>query len=285
MSSFVNKLNPLVLNVGLAMHNADWNWKNVSSPITRIYYVTEGEAKVEFSGYTQVLSPGNMYYIPAFTKHSYCCDSKFTHYYLHLYEDNKFNLNLLDSWDLPIEIPGTDLDLLLIKRLCEINPHMSLPKSDPATYDTNSILRQNLLINKKRTMCDRVESRGIVYQLLSRFLKRAVKKVNSGDERIEKAISYINMHIHETINLDLLAEEACLSKDHFIRLFRKETGITPLKYVNKKKIEKAQLLLLTNDMPVKNVAMSLSFEDYSYFSRLFKKKTGLTPQEYRNSVF
>lgn len=37
MASLVDKLHPLVLNVGLAVHNADWNWKNVNSPFTRLY--------------------------------------------------------------------------------------------------------------------------------------------------------------------------------------------------------------------------------------------------------
>ncbi len=65
---------------------------------------------------------------------------------------------------------------------------------------------------------------------------------------------------------------------------KKETGVTPSKYINQKKIEKAQLILVTDEMSVKNVAFSpFSFDDYSYFNRLFKKTTGLTPQEYRNS--
>ena len=102
-------------------------------------------------------------------------------------------------------------------------------------------------------------------------------------EALEKAILYIRKHIYETIDLTTLAENSCLSKDHFIRLFKKETGITPLKYINQKKIEKAQLILITDETPVKNVAFSLSYDDYSYFNRLFKKTTRLTPQEYRNS--
>lgn len=40
MALLVDKLHPLVLNVGLAVHNADWNWKNVNSPFTRLYYIT-----------------------------------------------------------------------------------------------------------------------------------------------------------------------------------------------------------------------------------------------------
>ena len=47
------------------------------------------------------------------------------------------------------------------------------------------------------------------------------------DNRIEEAIHYIRKHINETIDLRVLAENSCLSKDHFIRLFKKETGDTP----------------------------------------------------------
>lgn len=45
MALLVDKLHPLVLNVGLAVHNADWNWKNVNSPFARLYYITEGTAQ------------------------------------------------------------------------------------------------------------------------------------------------------------------------------------------------------------------------------------------------
>lgn len=42
----IDTFHPFVLNIGLAQHNADWNWKNVSSPFARLYYVTEGSAKI-----------------------------------------------------------------------------------------------------------------------------------------------------------------------------------------------------------------------------------------------
>ena len=50
MNLQVEQMHPLVLNVGLAVHNADWNWKNVNSPFTRLYYVTEGSAQIELPG-------------------------------------------------------------------------------------------------------------------------------------------------------------------------------------------------------------------------------------------
>lgn len=81
-----------------------------------------------------------------------------------------------------------------------------------------------------------------------------------------------------------LADIACVNGCYLIRLFKREVGLSPLRYINQKKIEKAQLLLLTADMPVKEIAYELGFFDLSYFIRLFKKKVGVTPQEYRASM-
>lgn len=281
MTLQVEQMHPLVLNVGLAIQNGDWNWKNVNSPFTRLYYVTEGTAKIELPDGIHILRPHHMYFIPAFTQHTNICDSYFVHYYLHIYEDLYSENDWLDYCNFPVEIEATDLDLSLFKRLCEINPHMTLQKSDPTTYDNNPTLIQNLIKNRQRAFCDKVESRGIVFQLLSHFLKHAQPKIEMEDNRIAKAVLYIRKHLNEPIEIEKLSEISCLSKDHFIRLFKKELGATPLQYINQKKIEKAQLLLITEDLAVKEIAFQLAFEDYSYFNRLFKKITGVTPQEYR----
>lgn len=281
MNLQVEQMHPLVLNVGLAVHNADWNWKNVNSPFTRLYYVTEGSAQIELPDGIYTLSPKHMYFIPAFTIHTNICKSNFVHYYLHIYEDHYSDNDWLDHWKFPVEIEATDLDLALFKRLCEINPHMTLQKSDPTTYDNNPTLMQNLIKNRQRAFCDKVESRGIVFQLLSRFFKQGQSKIEMEDNRIAKTVLYIRKHLNEAIELEKLAEISCLSKDHFIRLFKKELGTTPLQYINQKKIEKAQLLLITEELAVKEIAFQLAFDDYSYFNRLFRKTTGVTPQEYR----
>lgn len=281
MNLQVEQMHPLILNVGLAVHNADWNWKNVNSPFTRLYYVTEGSAQIELPDGIYTLSPKHMYFIPAFTIHTNICKSNFVHYYLHIYEDHYSDNDWLDHWKFPVEIEATDLDLALFKRLCEINPHMTLQKSDPTTYDNNPTLMQNLIKNRQRAFCDKVESRGVVFQLLSRFFKQGQSKIEMEDNRIAKTVLYIRKHLNEAIELEKLAEISCLSKDHFIRLFKKELGTTPLQYINQKKIEKAQLLLISEELAVKEIAFQLAFEDYSYFNRLFKKITGVTPQEYR----
>ena len=282
MTQSIDQLHLLILNVGLAIHNADWNWRNVNSPFTRLYYVTEGAARILLPTGIQELKPDHLYLVPSFTTHSYLCDTHFAHYYLHIYEDHQSESSILEDFSFPTEIPAGDLELPLIKRLCGINPTMQLPQSDPTSYDNNPTLIKNIIKNKQRTFCDKVESRGIVYQLMARFLKDAQPKTEINDDRIQKVLSYIRKNIYKTIDIDSLAAISCLSKDHFIRLFRKEVNNTPLQYINQKKIEKAQLILITDSMPVKNISYLLAYEDHSYFNRLFKKLTGVTPQQYRD---
>lgn len=284
MNFSVDQLHLLTLNVGFAHHNGDWNWKNVRSPFARLFYVTEGEAQVIIESNQYKLTSGHLYFIPAFTEHSYVCDAAFTHYYIHIYEDQQQDTSILDEWTLPTEVKATATDLELVKRLCYINPFLKLADSDPLSYDNHSTLVNNIQMNKRRPFCDKVESRGILYILMSRFLKYATPKVEVRDDRIHQTQAYIRKHLDTSLDIRLLAEKACMSKDHFIRIFKSETGETPNVYITKRKLEKAELLLVTTDMPIKNIADALGYEDSSYFNKLFKKHTGITPQQYRENL-
>ena len=280
-----DKLHLLTLNVGLTNHYGDWNWKNVRSPFARLYYVTEGTAQVEMSSCVYTLKPNHLYFIPAYTTHSYICDSKFSHYYIHIYEDQQSETSMFDKWDFPVEVSANDTDLGLVKRLCEINPFLKLPQSNPDAYDNHQTLISNLELNRRRPFCDKVESRGILFILMSRFLKYATPKTDVRDDRIQMSLTYIRKNIGSRLNIEQLADKACMSKDHYIRVFKHETGETPNAYITKRKMEKAELVLLTTDLPVKSIADLLGYDDYSYFNRIFRKNSGMTPLQYRASHF
>ncbi|MCC8114730.1 MAG: AraC family transcriptional regulator [Bacteroidales bacterium] len=280
----IDHLRLLLLSIGLARHNGDWNWKNVNSPFARLYYVVEGNAQIILPSGEYDLSPGRMYYIPAYTTHSYRCTGVFTHYYLHIYEDLQMHdASLLEKFDFPIEILPEPMDLQLIMRLHSLNPTMQLPQSNPLSYDNSKTLHENILRNKHRQLSIRVESRGILFLLMSRFLSQATPKKLATDNRVQKALDYIQTHLSKPLTIEELADMACLSKDHLTRLFKKEMGMPPLHYINQKKVERAQLLLLTEDTPIKTIAYQLGYEDPSYFNRIFRKYTGQTPAEYQAS--
>lgn len=277
----IEKLDVYTLNVGYASHNADWNWKNVQSPFARLYLVVDGIAEIELPDGTYRLSPGHLYFIPAFTRHSYICDSYFSHYYLHIYEKQTGETGILEECYMPVEVKAEEHDIDLFKRLAHINPFMKLPTSNPDGYDNHQTLVSNMQMNVKRPFCDKVESRGILFILLSRFLKHASPKVEVSDDRIRQALAIIRHSLNRHLDITTIAREVCMSKDHFIRTFKKETGATPNTYIIRKKMEMAQLMLLTSDNPIKSIAMQLGFADDSYFNKSFRKFAGKSPQQYR----
>lgn len=281
MISTAQQLHLLILNVGKATQYADWNWRDVRSPFSRLYYVSEGSACILFPDRQQTLRAGYLYYIPAFTTHSYVCEGLFTHYYVHIYENDTSGESPLDSLALPSEVAAHALDAHLVERLCEINPSLRLSDSDPAIYDNQPTLLRSIARSTQLVLGQQVESEGILFQLLSRFIECATPKEEAGDSRIQQVLRHIRRHIYEPLSVPALADVACLSSSHLIRLFRKETGLTPLQYVNLKKMEKAQLMLLTSDTPVKNIILQLGFSDPSYFDRLFRRQLGMTPLQYR----
>lgn len=283
MTPFLQNSRFYVLNVGYAVHSNDWNWENIRSPFARLYLVTEGSASVKLNSGIYELTPGHLYLIPSFTLHSDICHNHFEHYYLHIYEDSSCEVRLFEDWDFPIEVEAEEIDRLLFKHICEINPAMKLPQSNPVSYDNSQSLFQNIQRNNLSENYKFMESNGIVLQLVSRFLKYSKPKEMAGDDRIQSALSYIRKNINQKIDIDELSEKSFLSKDHFIRLFKKEVGQTPLSYITQRKLERAELILATTDTPVKQIAYNLGYDDHSYFNRLFREKMGITPQQYRES--
>ncbi len=273
------------LHIGYWEHHADWNFDNINSPFFRIYLVMKGEASVLMNHREQVLTPGHLYIIPPFTTHTDRCDSDFSLYYIHVFEtmeDRRYSL--FEHFSFPFEIDSTSLDKVLIERLIQINKGRKLQYSDPKKYDNQATLMQMISQNGLGDYSEFIETRGILLQLFSRFLPYAKVLAQTSDAGIINVKKYVREHICEIITVKTLADICCLSEDHFIRLFKKEMGITPLEYIQQKKVEKAQTMLVFDHLSVKDVAYTLSYTNQSYFIRLFKKFTGSTPGEYKSTI-
>ena len=280
----IESMNLLMLNVGMACHNGDWNWKNVCSPFTRIYYVTEGKALLHFSNQTISLRAGNLYIIPAYAVHSYECTGVFNHYYLHVYEGFKNDLDVMEFYHFPTEVKGSPDEEEIFRMMCQRHPQARLPESNPQAYDNATQFTDYVQRYRDMALWEKMELRGAILMLFSRFMHEATPRIWTQDERMKRVLAHIHSNICRTLDLEELADVACITKPYLIRLFKREVGISPLQYINKKKIERAQLLLFTVDKPIKDIAYKLGFSDHSYFIRLFHKLSGITPQEYRTRM-
>lgn len=279
----IESLNLLMLNMGYAQHNGDWNWKNVQSPFTRIFLVTEGSAMLHSEGRTTELTPNHMYIIPAGTLHSYECTGVFALYYIHIYEGFKNDIDVFNRYVFPVEVEADSSDRMVMELLCRTHPEAQLPASNPTSYDNTTTFTHNLMRYNNMDLHQRMLIRGGVLILFSRFLAYAKPRIWTTDKRMTKVLQFIHNNLYDDIDIDKLAETACVTKFHLIRLFKRSFGTSPLHYINRKKMEKAQLLLLTEDKTVKELAFSLGYCSPPYFSRMFKQITGYTPQEYRRN--
>ncbi len=97
------------------------------------------------------------------------------------------------------------------------------------------------------------------------------------------AIDWIHAHLTDPIAFPEVAKEAGVSEGHFYRLFKRQTGMTPTRYLNKIRIEYAQRMLRMAHLKISEVATNCGFTDPLYFSRVFKRHTGQCPETFRQT--
>ena len=98
------------------------------------------------------------------------------------------------------------------------------------------------------------------------------------DAKIEAALSYINEHLAEDLSVELLAEKVYLSRFHFMRLFKENTGSTVHAYIRQKRLLYAAKLIRSGTNANKAAADS-GFSDYSAFHRAFRECFSVNPGE------
>ncbi len=102
------------------------------------------------------------------------------------------------------------------------------------------------------------------------------------DPKIEKVLSYIYENFTRYLSVDELAALVYLSRYHFMRLFKEQTGSTVYAYVRQKRLLYAARLI-REGMSAENAAASCGFKDYSGFHRAFKECFGLSPGVFKKS--
>lgn len=113
----------------------------------------------------------------------------------------------------------------------------------------------------------------------------AAEKGNEGEKQdiVGEVKRYVREHISEDIYIADIARQVYLNEQYLMRTFKKVTGISVLEFITDERVRLAGELLVSTDQPVRQVADSVGYGNYSYFTKLFKRNTGLTPQAYRRA--
>ncbi|TFH86887.1 AraC family transcriptional regulator [Billgrantia azerbaijanica] len=134
----------------------------------------------------------------------------------------------------------------------------------------------------------RIDQEHVLHRLATRLVQRAGQfqpggRVSRPDALLLHAKEYILAHLEADLSLDEISQAAHLSKYHFLRLFRRQFGITPHQYVLSCRINAARNALEAGVAP-SEVAFRYGFTDLSHFNRRFKRIYGKTPYQYQRSI-
>ena len=100
---------------------------------------------------------------------------------------------------------------------------------------------------------------------------------------VSDTIRYMRLNLEKKLAVEDMAKQHMLSSSHFSMLFRKGTGMAPVDYFIHLKMQKACQLIYADEGKIKEIAISLGYDDPFYFSRVFKKNMGQSPEQYRAS--
>jgi AraC-like DNA-binding protein len=101
------------------------------------------------------------------------------------------------------------------------------------------------------------------------------------DFRVRKSLRLLDDGFAHGIELDAVARDVGLSRPHFFKLFRENTGVTPALYANTMRIERAFDRLMGSQASITDIGLELGFSSQSHFTHFFSAHVGIAPTPYR----
>ena len=102
------------------------------------------------------------------------------------------------------------------------------------------------------------------------------------NETVRQVKNFIDENYFEEININELADNFHISVSALIRSFKSLFGLSPVQYLNRRRIGEAQTLLIDTDKSVTDISFEVGFNNRTYFNKVFFKIMGMTPKKYRD---
>jgi AraC family transcriptional regulator, arabinose operon regulatory protein len=264
--SFKNLMSSLQLDVEITAYThcwKDWEDLNYVPSYNKFYFICDGAGWLRINGKDYYPIPGQLFLMPAGIVQSYGTinDTPFTKYWCH-FSAKIGEMNLFDIIDLPNYIDAKDISRVeqLFKDLIFYHANNDFPSA--------------------------FRVKAVLLEILAHFIENAkIDKINfnysNSSKKLGSVMDYIENHLSENITVEKLASISHFHPSYFIRFFKTNTGLSPIRYINRIRLEKAKKLLSYSKLNVSEISIETGFNDVFHFSKSFKNYTGFSPSEYR----
>ena len=241
------------------------NWFNIqhSHDFCEILYVAGGAGEAILEGKKFRLAPGDLVVVNPGTLHEERSDAKAP-------------LRLIFLAIRDFAVPGLPAGCLSQEKYRVLS-------CGEYRYKMDIYLRELLQETSSQIEFYQEISQGLVSALL--VLVMRLIRINPEDEaalsqECQKIKEYLDQNFTSPITLDSLSETVYISKHYLSHLFKEQTGVSPIKYLTSKRMEKACELLSETELPVSEVSKAVGYENPLYFSQVFKRIYGISPVKY-----
>lgn len=251
-------------------NHCDTSWNESNDELNRcfkIYNPINGDAIINVDNTEYLIESGNIYFISGFKIVSQKCTSFMDIYWLHFIPTSLYLRQILLHSE-PVHI-WNGVDFLFMD-------------------DFNNCIQQ--LFGKDKPISSNITilpysfEEAKVHSYILNFVADILKKTPAFDDStsrelkmLEPSVNFMNSEFRKNPALEEIASKSALATNYFHRIFKKNFGITPLRYMIRLRMELAVRLLTTTEKGVKEVAFETGYENEFYFYRQFKKQYGYSP--------
>lgn len=241
-----------------------YTYRKKGLPENFLFYCVDGHGWYQINDQRYEVGPNEFFILPQNVEHAYGSniDHPWSIYWIHFGGDSLPQFNNTHAVKTHFK-PGH------IKNTGEIpSTFFKLYKSLELGYSIDNLLFANMCLSHFLTL--------FIYN--SRHYAAAA---NDKMDCVDSAILHMQQHINENIALNELSSLYNYSVSRFSNLFKQKTGYAPIDYFVQMKMQKACQELDFTGRSIKDIAMSMGFDDPYYFSKRFRAIIGLSPKKYR----
>lgn len=257
-------LNARFLSISLSKDDQDWQSVLHTHHFTEIFYVLNGEGNFLFRDVKRPIKTGDLVIVPPYVEHTeQSIPGKSLKYYVLGLEGVSFQ---------PKDQPGT------YQVFCNFDRHAMIAE----------LMEQIYYETKEEQYGSEMICQSLLDILIMRILRsQQLITVPNTSMRMTKECAqikeYLDANYASQITLDTLTGLTHMNKYYMAHSFTKFTGLSPIQYLNRRRLEAACQLLETTDCSISEIAAQTGFSSQSYFTQIFRKFYGMTPVQYRQS--